>query len=81
MCSWAWNSTAARSSFSSIDRELHGAHHDLLVGDAQEHPAADEMVLLPEDLELRGEGRHVDDLALGDEALGQRLHGGVGEHL
>ena len=54
------------------DRELHGAHDDLLVGDAHREPLAGEPGCLPERLELCREPLDVDDLALEHETVGER---------
>ena len=71
-----------RAQFLLVDHgEFHGAHHDLLVRDAQAEMLAGEAAVLPERLELRGERRCINDLALEDQALGQRAHGDRGHRV
>ena len=63
------------------DRELHGAHDDLLVRDSEREALARESALLPEALELGGQGIDVDDFAFEDEALREGAHGHVGQRI
>ena len=49
------------------EREGHGAHDDLLIGDPETEPLAREAAFLPERLELGREAVDIDDLALEDE--------------
>ena len=57
------------------DGELHGAHDDLLVGDADGEPLAGEAGRLPEGLELGRETVDVDDLAFEHQTVGKRPRG------
>ena len=57
-------------------RKVEGAHHDALVGDAQAHALA-ELVLGEQVTERGGERLDVDDLAVTDDAGGERRGGGA----